>query len=158
MKILISISDDNEHRHALETTGFWGKRGAGALFLATDTKRFLFAHRSQHVEQPNTWGTWGGAIDSDESPKAACLREIREEAGYELRVELKPIYVFRHPSGFEYHNFLAIVEEEFEPKLNWETQGFSWVDYGDWPRPLHSGAKSLLNASKSYLLKAGTLC
>ena len=49
--------------------------------LALDTGRILLPHRSQAVEQPGTWGTWGGAIDGKEQPKTAALRELREEAG-----------------------------------------------------------------------------
>ena len=43
-----------------------------------------------------------------------------------------------------YHNFLAIIDNEFEPDLNWETQGYEWVDFGDWPSPLHPGLKWLI--------------
>ena len=55
--------DDSDHAEALQQTGFWGRAGAGVLFLARDTGRILIAHRSADVEQPDTWGTWGGAID-----------------------------------------------------------------------------------------------
>ena len=55
-----------------------------------------------------------------------------------------PLYVFKHSSGFTYYNFLAIVESEFEPMLDWETQGFKWVEFGDWPSPMHPGLEKLL--------------
>ena len=45
---------DDEHNAALKTTGFWGKQGAGCLFLALDTLRIGIAHRSREVEEPNT--------------------------------------------------------------------------------------------------------
>jgi hypothetical protein len=63
------IENDSEHRDALKQTGFWGRQGAGCIFLALDTERLCIAHRSRKVEQPGTWGTWGGAIDSFESPE-----------------------------------------------------------------------------------------
>ena len=145
MRLAQLFENDAEHGEALKKTGFWGKRGAGCLFYAKNTKRYLIAHRSDEVEQPGTWGTWGGAIDSGESPEVAVRREAREEAGYKGKVELVPLWVFKHKSGFQYHNFLAVVEDEFEPKLNWESQGYEWVKGGAWPSPLHPGMIELLD-------------
>ena len=143
------LESDKEHRAALNQTGFWGKQGAGCLFLATDTGRICIAHRSQAVEQPGTWGTWGGAIDSGEDPAAAVRREVKEEAGYTGKLNLIPLYVFSHPSGFKYYNFLALVDKEFTPITDWETQGSAWFDYGRWPKPLHPGLVTLLSDSAS---------
>jgi ADP-ribose pyrophosphatase YjhB (NUDIX family) len=101
------------------------------------------------VEQPGTWGTWGGAIDEQEDPADAVKREVQEEAGYSGPLRLIPLRVFRHPSGFRYHNFLALVPQEFEPQLNWETQGSRWFEPGHWPQPLHPGMVSLLQDARS---------
>lgn len=136
--------DDAEHQEALEKTGFWGKQAAGCIFLAMDTKRLCLNHRSRDVEQPGTWGTWGGAIDSGENPMVACQREVREESGYTGPLKMIPLYVFSHPSGFKYYNFLAIVKTEFVPVLDWESQGYSWVNFGKWPKPMHPGLVSVL--------------
>ena len=142
--------NDSEHAQALRDTGFWGRKGAGCLFLALDTGRICIAHRSKYVEQPNTWGTWGGAIDGNENPADAALREVREEAGYDGKVyQIKPLYVFSHKSGFKYYNFLAIVEEEFDPELNWESRGYVWAEFGRWPKPLHMGLVALLQDTAS---------
>lgn len=140
---------DADHRAQLVKTGFYGKQGAGCIILALDTGRICLPLRSQYVEQPNTWGTWGGAIDSGESPEVAVMREVREEAGYTGPIELIPLYVFEHSSGFKYYNFLALVEEEFKPKLDWETAEYDWFEYGNWPQPLHNGLKLLLNDRNS---------
>lgn len=146
---------DAEHQQHLDATGFWGKQGAGCIFLAKDTGRFCVAHRSAYVEQPNTWGVWGGALDPKETPKSGVLREVREETGYQGKVELLPLFVFKHTSGFHYSNFLAIVDKEFTPKLDWENKGFEWCEYGDWPSPMHFGLKGLLEdtASKNLINK-----
>jgi hypothetical protein len=106
--------------------------------------RFCFALRSQHVNEPKTYGTWGGALDDGESPTQGVQREVEEESGYKGAVQLVPMSVFRHASGFEYHNFLAVVPKEFKPHLDWENAGYVWVDYADWPSPLHPGVKELL--------------
>ena len=145
------LESDAEHARELARTGFWGKEAAGVLFLAKDTRRFMLAHRSPNVEQPNTWGTWGGAINAGETAKQAAEREAREETGYAAEVALVALYTFKHPSGFQYHNFLAIVPREFEPLLDWETQGYAWVKYGEWPRPLHFGVETLLTRAGTTL-------
>lgn len=141
--------ESDEHWQALEQTGFWGNQGAGCILLARSTGRLCIAHRSKDVEEPHTWGTWGGAIDSGENPATAAKRELQEEAGYSGHVDMVPLYVFRHPSGFTYYNFLAVVDEEFSPEMDWETQGYRWFEYGQWPKPLHRGMVSLLNDSAS---------
>lgn len=139
------------HSRALDDTGFWGNAGAGALFMAKDTGRILFAHRSADVEQPNTWGTWGGAIDQGEKPLQAVKREAQEEAGIDVSDEdIIALYIFKHESGFQYFNYLILVDNEFTPRLDWETQGHEWVEFGDWPTPLHFGAKDLFADSKSF--------
>ena len=119
------LSDRDDHAAALRRTGFWGQAAAGCLILALDTGRILIPHRSEHCQQPNTWGTWGGAIDRGESPEVAVLRELSEEAGFEAPVDTIPLFVFRHESGFRYHNFLITAAREFEPRINWETEAFA---------------------------------
>lgn len=141
---------DTEHYDTLLKTGFWGRQAAGCIFLAQETGRFCLAHRSQEVLEPDTWGTWGGAIDSDEDPAEAVRREVAEEAGYTGAMQLIPLLVFQAPGGtFRYHNFLAVVPAEFSPELNWETQDYQWVAWGEWPSPLHPGMQKLLSDGAS---------
>jgi len=103
------VTDRDAHMKALKETGFWGRAAAGCLIQALDSGRILIPHRSEHCQQPNTWGTWGGAIDGSESPEQAVLRELAEEAGFAKPVKTIPLFVFRHDSGFQYHNFLMLV-------------------------------------------------
>jgi len=132
---------------------YWGRRGAGLLFKAADTGRILFPLRSAEVNEPGTWGTWGGAMDEESPPREAALREAREEGIRVTASQVVPLVVFRdEDAGFEYHNFLAVVPEEFEPDLNWETEDFRWVKPGLWPRPLHPGVKFLLADKESKRL------
>lgn len=141
---------ENEYNHAtaLRDTGFWGRQGAGAIILAKSTNRILLPKRSKDVEQPHTWGTWGGAIDDGESPEHAAAREIHEEAGYSGPKRIFPLLVFRS-SSFQYSNFLIVIPEEFTPHLGWETEDFRWVEYGDWPSPLHFGLQGVLKDPNS---------
>lgn len=152
---LIENDDEEEHQKALQDTGFWGRAGAGCIFIAKDTGRILLNHRSKYVEQPGTWGVWGGAIDSNESPIQAVKREAQEESGYTPdNSSIILIYVFHdQKSGFKYYNFIVLTPNEFKPNIpidsQWETQGWEWVTFGDWPSPLHFGVTSILNDTKS---------
>lgn len=149
----IFIESDFEHGKALRDNGFWGNQGAGCIFMAQTSKRFLLAHRSGAVEQPHTWGIWGGAIDAGEDPAQAALREAEEESGYTGKIKMIPMYVFNAIKQgkvvFKYFNFLAIVPDEFKPHLNWETQSFKWCDFGQWPSPLHFGVQAILKDAHS---------
>ena len=146
------LENDEDHAQALSQTGFWGKQGAGSIVLARSTGKLLIPHRSNHVLEPNTWGVWGGAIDSDEDPKEAAKRELQEEAEYHGPIQMMPLAVFQK-ANFKYHNFLAIVDEEFEPKLNWETQGYVWTTLDDMPEPLHFGLQWLLSQDHGKIQK-----
>jgi len=147
----VITESDYEHGQVLKKTGHWGKQGAGAIIMAKSTGKFLIPFRSSLVLQPNTWGVWGGAIDSGEDPKSAAKREVQEEAGYRGGdVIMVPLYVFHdQKSGFKYYNFLAVVDDEFTPNLNWETENFEWVDFDKIRHlePLHFGLKALLQHS-----------
>jgi 8-oxo-dGTP pyrophosphatase MutT (NUDIX family) len=139
----------NEHKQAMMETGFWGRAAAGALVLARSSSRFLIAHRADGTLQAGTWGTWGGAVDAGETPLATVSRELQEEAGFNDDFDAYPLMVFEHDTGFTYSNYLVVIETEFEPVLNWETQNFGWFDYDDWPAPLHFGLEKLLNHEPS---------
>ena len=140
----------NDHKEAMMETGFWGRAAAGALVVSERTGRFLIAHRAKGTLQPGTWGTWGGAIDAGETALDAVVREIKEETAYASDpIDILPLYVFEHETGFRYSNFLVVVDQEFKPILNWEMQQYGWFDFGDWPGPLHFGLNQLLKDPSS---------
>ena len=139
---------DALHAKELEKTGFWGSAGAGCIFLARDTGRILLCHRSSQVEQPDTWGNWGGAIDPGENPYDAVKREATEETGHAGPFDIKQLYVFKS-GNFHYYNFLTIVDTQFTPRLDWESQGYKWCEWGQWPSPLHFGLVSLFKDADS---------
>ncbi len=134
------------HHEAGRETGFFGARGSGCLVVARSTGRILMPLRSEWVMEPGTYGTWGGALDPGLTPEQGARRELFQEAGYQGEAEFVPLLEFR-PEGstFRYQNFLALVDEEFEPVLNHETEKASWVDLGDLPGPLHFGLQALLS-------------
>lgn len=139
---------DGDHE---EQPKYWGRKAAGCIFLAKDTGRILLAHRSSQVDfEPETWGTWGGKLDGEETPKEAVSREVEEETGYTGIKKIHLLYVYKD-GDFEYHNYLVIVPFEFTPQLNWENDNSVWADYGKWPEPLHFGMQELIAHAGSKL-------
>lgn len=144
---LLSSTYDNRLVDMILESSFWGRSGAGAVIVCRETGRLLIPKRSAFVNEPGTWGTWGGAIDEGENPREAVKRELEEESGYYGEMKIVPLHVFEHNSGFKYYNFLILVEEEFEPQLNWETERYGWFNLNELPKPLHFGFKGILTNS-----------
>ena len=120
---------------------------AGVVFLAKDTGRCLLQLRNSDKRFKNTWGFWGGMIERGETPYECIQRELEEVIGFvpELK-KLNPIDVYQSKDkNFYYYSFVAVVNNEFIPKLNGESAGYAWVDIGVWPQPLHNGARLTLN-------------
>jgi len=129
---------------------------AGALFFAADTGRFLFLHRTQS-RHSQVWGLAGGSAELGETVWQACEREIQEEIGTHTITKTIPLERFRSlDTKFEYHTYVCVVEREFLPRLNHEHNGYAWVSYGAWPRPLHYGVKKTLD-KKTNKLKIQTM-
>ena len=82
-------------------------------------------------------------MEENEQPKPALLRELEEEMGFVPDIErIYPFDVYQSKDKhFKYYSFVCIVEEEFVPVLNKESAGYCWVDLGQWPKPMHQGAK-----------------
>jgi len=130
---------------------------SGALFLAQDTQRFLFLHRTQG-KHSNVWGLVGGNNEVGETPWKACKREIIEEIGLVDISKTVPLERFCSQDNlFEYHTYVCLVKQEFMPTLNHEHDGYAWVEYSKWPRPLHYGVKSTL-MKKINKTKLTTIC
>tara|TARA_B100001287_G_scaffold194099_1_gene164158 strand:+ start:690 stop:1127 length:438 start_codon:yes stop_codon:yes gene_type:complete len=130
---------------------------SGALFYTLDTQRFLFLHRTQS-RQADVWGLVGGTNESEEIPYKALLREIQEEVGDTPEIiKSIPLETFvSNDEKFNFHTYLCVIKEEFIPQLNGEHNGYAWVSFGNWPKPLHQGLRNTLQ-SKSNLTKLQTV-
>lgn len=121
---------------------------SGGLFLAKDTKRFLFLLRNQG-KTAGTWGIVGGKKEpKDLTAYQALEREIHEEIGEGKPVKkVIPLELFTsEDQKFCFNTYVLIVDREFIPTLNEEHVGYAWCDYKSWPKPLHQGVKrSLMN-------------
>jgi len=120
------------------------------LFLSRQTGRVLFQLRNSDKRQKHTWGFWGGIIEKGETPYECIQRELKEELGMVPDIaKLNPIDIYQSKDkNFMYYSFVAIVDDEFIPILNDESAGYAWVNIGQWPRPLHEGARSTLGRNK----------
>jgi 8-oxo-dGTP pyrophosphatase MutT (NUDIX family) len=123
---------------------------AGVLFLAKDTGRCLFQLRKAEKRFKNTWGFWGGTMQTSETPFECIQRELKEEIGFVPELQkLNPIDIFQSKDKkFFYYSFIYVVDSEFSPILNSESAGYCWVDIDWWPSPLHTGAKVTLIGNK----------
>lgn len=148
---------------------FWGTIGVGILPICKTTGRILLNFRSSFVMEPNTFGTYGGKLDDDELEGLdgaenaikqvrvlldAAKRELEEETGYDDEMEVIPSYIFE--SGvFTYYNFLGLVEEEFEPIMDWESDGYQWVNLTEFLKiePKHFGLKELIKNNLEQIKK-----
>jgi len=129
---------------------------SGALFYSLDTKRFLFVHRTQG-KRKELWGLVGGTNEYKETPWEALKREIEEEIGDISVKKSIPLETFvSNDSKFLFHTYLTIVDKEFIPKLNNEHDGYAWVSFGKWPKPLHDGLRNTLQ-KKTNLKKLETV-
>jgi 8-oxo-dGTP pyrophosphatase MutT (NUDIX family) len=117
---------------------------SGGLFLAKNTKRFLFLLRTQG-RTADTWGLVGGRKEpSDATPFEALKREIEEEIGKVTEIKKTiPLELFTsNDQNFQYNTYVVIVDNEFIPQLNEEHSGYAWCSYENWPKPLHQGLKA----------------
>lgn len=117
---------------------------AGLFFYAENTKRFLFLLRNDN-KTPNTWGIPGGKVEKNETLLEGLMRECIEEIKYFPNdIKLIPLQKFVNKS-FTYHTFFCKVSTEFVPVLNDEHMGYAWINYGEYPKPLHPGLFNTVN-------------
>jgi 8-oxo-dGTP pyrophosphatase MutT (NUDIX family) len=129
---------------------------SGAIVYALNTKRFLFLHRVKG-RSGNLWGLVGGTNEGCESPWEGLKREIFEEIGEISIIKTMPLETFiSNDSRFHFHTYLSVVDQEFMPLLNEEHDGYAWVEFGKWPKPLHHGLKNTLQ-NKVNLSKLETV-
>jgi 8-oxo-dGTP pyrophosphatase MutT (NUDIX family) len=120
---------------------------SGGLFVARDTKRFLFLLRNQG-KTAGSWGIVGGKKEeTDSTVYAALMREVQEEVGKTPAIKKSiPLELFTsEDQRFQFNTYVLVVEKEFIPTLNSEHVGYAWCDLNQWPKPLHQGVKRSLS-------------
>lgn len=124
---------------------YWGRAGAGVL-LACDGE-VLLVLRSQHVQEPGTWGIPGGSCDGEamfgrgkgravdlETARDCALAELEEELGplpQDLDLDEQDVITYQD-RGFTYTTFVMAMWPERRRRLdagialNWENDVFRW--------------------------------
>lgn len=140
------------------TAGRETGEGAGALFYAEDTGRFLILKRSAEGDEPGTWCSLGGGRDrlstgAFESIEHTVRREAFEEGGFPINApcRLVPIGTFEHGDGFKFHNFIGMVDSEFTPVLNDEHTEYKWSKWADFPPDMHTKMMEALTSKLGKL-------
>jgi 8-oxo-dGTP diphosphatase len=79
-----------------------------AACFITVKDNVLFIKRHAHCSEPSKWGIPGGKLEKDETAHQAVVREIKEETGLHLPLEVKhlgTVYI-RYPEvDFIYHMY-----------------------------------------------------
>lgn len=137
------------NKKMLNETGFWGKRGVGAIIFSSEAKRFMLGYRSKDVHMMHTWGTFGGAVDGDETDIEALKNELIEEIGLfdDKILDIIDLYTFKSKKGFVYKNFVVVVKDMFVPSLNWENDEYVWLTLDELigMKKLHVGVREIVN-------------
>lgn len=130
------------------------KTASGALFISSNTGRVLLNLRAPYKTHRHEWSLFGGMINEGETPKQALDRECKEEMGFVPSVtKTYPFDIYESKDkNFRYYTFICIVEDEFLPTLNEESIGYMWINLGQWPKPMHSGARNSLCTQKGLAL------
>jgi 8-oxo-dGTP diphosphatase len=137
------------------------RRAAGVFFYSSSTNRFLYLLRNDK-QNSFTWSIPGGTIEDNETLLVGLKREcIEETAFFPKKAKLIPIQKFVN-NNFNYHTFFCAIPEEFIPVLNFEHLGYAWINYGQYPKPLHPGFFSTINLDsvqdkiKALVIKNGS--
>ena len=130
---------------------------SGAIFYTLETKRFLFVRRA-NTKRDNVWGLVGCTTEDKETPWEGLQREIKEEIGNVPNIKKTiPLETFvSNDTQFLFHTYLCVIDKEFIPQLNKEHDGYAWVSFNKWPKPLHFVLKNTLE-SKVNIRKLETL-
>ena len=150
-------SGDFASFHNKSGESFWGNIGGGCVIISNESKRILLPFRSKFVNEPNTWGVWGGKIDEENGEVQTDIedvvkREFTEESEFDGDIKLIPAFIFETPNkSFKYYNFIGLINDEFKPVLNWETETYKWVTFDEMMsiKPKHFGLELLLKDHKS---------
>lgn len=110
---------------------------AGVLIKSIATNKVLLLHRSEACSYPLTWGLCSGGVNNDEDTLEGLKREVREELSIDPNIITFEYKYTEDANGIDFHYYEGFVDEEFEPKLNFENLTYVWCDMNNLPSPLY---------------------
>jgi 2'-5' RNA ligase/8-oxo-dGTP pyrophosphatase MutT (NUDIX family) len=171
-----SLADAEERFPAgrLAKQGFWGGKSgqaSGILPVCPAKGTICLAMRSNYVDHPNVYSTIGGALQEGLGPAESAKKELAEETGYTGGINLIPAFTYSGFGGFNYHNFIGVVSQEFglnpqpggthDLEHKDETASLNWVPYetvmediGTNSSKYHPGLLKLFQNSGNIIRKA----
>jgi 8-oxo-dGTP diphosphatase len=110
----------------------WGRFGAAGVLVRHvdgDDHWYFLARRSEYTHLGGTWAIPGGALNEDETPLEAALREFGEEIGIALPDHVVVQVHEGDHGGWSYWTVVVDVTERFDAPtvLHWETADARWV-------------------------------
>lgn len=132
------------------------KVGVGIIVLKEIAgKKYVMLHQRKRMFGKNYWGSGGGHLELGESLQEAALRELREEAGENLKVKnvrfLGVVNFTQLPPKHYVDISFAAELVQGEPGNNspQETTDWQWFPLDDLPRPLFPPIEKYLIAIKT---------
>lgn len=128
--------------------------GVGILVMKKEgNKEFILLHRRNKVSfGTGYWGSGGGHVDLGESLMSAALRELREEAGEDLKVKNVRFFAVCNftelqPKHYVDVSFMAdwVSGEPVEDDAG-ETMEWQWFDINELPSPLFPVVERYMDA------------
>lgn len=123
---------------------------AAGLILRAPDGRILLLERSSTGDHAGEWAFPGGKIEDSETEAEAVERECREELG-PISYDNPRKVAHSRDDRVDYTTFLANTSQAFEPQLNEEHTGYTWVSPASPPNPMHPGARKTLDGVLSML-------
>ncbi len=90
---------------------------------------YLFLETNSHKALADQWGVPAGKHETDETPLAAAVRELEEEAGIKVRnlVSMGTLYFRKQDLDFIYHTYFIQFDKFPKVQLSDEHKNFKWV-------------------------------
>lgn len=132
------------------------KVGVGVIVIkVVDGKKYVMLHQRKGTHGENYWGSGGGHLELGESVKSAALRELKEEAGSQLKVKNVQFLGVVNFTEFKPKHYVDVsfsaewVEGEPINNAPNETTDWKWFPLERLPQPLFPPVEKYLISLKT---------